>query len=306
MLSTFSVSAQTKKEQDVAAIKQMCGCYRVTFDYAETFSSDTAYEFRDNYSTGAPSEWVFVAEETEDRIVLQHILVINDTMIIKHWRQDWAFEADDLYQYASGMSWNHTMLDSKSVSGQWVQRVFQVDDSPRYEGSATWVHVDGKHYWENTTSSPLPRREYTKRRDYHVMDRTNRHEITDYGWVHEQDNLKVILDGTERNVLAEEKGYNRYYRIDEKTCDAGIKWWNEHEPFWTLVRSEWGEHFDQDRDLHLKKKADEKLLWQALFDLDKKHIEDSNKFTADAARKDIDMLISSYRLEAPEATDATY
>ena len=30
-------------------------------------------------------------------------------------------------------------------------KIFQVDDSPRYEGTASWVHVDGKSYWENTT-----------------------------------------------------------------------------------------------------------------------------------------------------------
>lgn len=54
------------------------------------------------------------------------------------------------------------------------------------------IPADGKDYWENKTSSPLPRREYTKRDDYNVMLRGNRHEITDYGWMHEQDNDKMI------------------------------------------------------------------------------------------------------------------
>ena len=29
----------------------------------------------------------------------------------------------------------------KDVRGQWTQKVYQVDDSPRYEGSSTWVHL---------------------------------------------------------------------------------------------------------------------------------------------------------------------
>ncbi len=78
-----------------------------------------------------------------------------------------------------------------------------------YEGSATWVHVDGKSYWENTTDAPLPRREFSKRSDYNVMTRRNRQEITDYGWVHEQDNDKVLREDSDK-VIAGEKEWNTY------------------------------------------------------------------------------------------------
>ena len=54
-----------------------------------------------------------------------------------------------------------TEKDKKDVKKQWTQKVYQVDDSPRYSGSATWVHVDGKRYWQNKTGAPLPRREYS-------------------------------------------------------------------------------------------------------------------------------------------------
>ena len=42
----FSVigKAQSKKEQDQKAIKDMCGCYEIKFKYTETFSPDIAYE----------------------------------------------------------------------------------------------------------------------------------------------------------------------------------------------------------------------------------------------------------------------
>ena len=97
-------------------------------------------------------------------------------------------------------------LDKKDVKGQWTQKVFQVDDSPRYEGSGYWVHLDQKSYWENTTSAPLPRREYTKRNDYNVTERGNRQEITSTGWVHDQNNKKIIrkkvIGSIEREFVA--------------------------------------------------------------------------------------------------------
>ena len=50
-----AVSAQSKADSD--AILDMCGCYAITFEFAETFASDTNYTFRDNY-TAAATEWV--------------------------------------------------------------------------------------------------------------------------------------------------------------------------------------------------------------------------------------------------------
>ena len=97
--------------------------------------------------------------------------------IVKHWRQDWLFQNTDFYSYNGDNQWKYVTKSKDEVKGQWTQKVYQVDDSPRYEGSATWVHVDGKSYWENTTDAPLPRREYTKRSDYNITVRGNRHEI---------------------------------------------------------------------------------------------------------------------------------
>ena len=181
-----------KKEMDREAIKAMCGCFEIKFDYAETFAADTAYEFHDPYHAEAGSELALLVEDSEDKIVIQHLLVINDSMIIKHWRQDWIFENQEFYMYNGNNSWNYKIKSKGKVKNQWTQKVYQVDDSPRYEGSATWVHVDGQHYWTSATDAPLPRREYSKRSDYNVMNRTNKHLVTDYGWLHEQDNLKLI------------------------------------------------------------------------------------------------------------------
>src|SRR5690554_631599 len=89
--STIAFTQKDKKEQDRKSILAMEGCYKVTFDFAETFSPDTGYVKYDNYSSHG-IEYVFAIENEPDFISLQHILVVNDTFIVKHWRQDWLYE----------------------------------------------------------------------------------------------------------------------------------------------------------------------------------------------------------------------
>ena len=222
---SMSVFSQTKKEQDQKAIKSMCGCYEVTFNFAETFnySKDSTYVPSETKHDGG-LEWVELLQDDENKISMQHLLIVgkpDSPYIVKHWRQDWEFENTDLYVYDHDNKWKYTKLPAESVKGQWTQKVFQVDDSPRYEGSASWVHVDGRSYWENTTDAPLPRREYTTRSDYNVTVRTNRHEIVSNGWIHDQDNDKVIReDGKKDILLAQEKGYNTYVKVANSKCKA--------------------------------------------------------------------------------------
>lgn len=263
------VTAQKSKKQDIEAIKAMCGCYEVDFNFAETFASAEDYQFSDNYHA-AGTEYVFPVEETDDKIVLQHLLVINDSTVIKHWRQDWIYENNDLFTYHQDNTWKYNALEDKTVDGQWTQKVFQVDDSPRYEASATWVHVDGKHYWEATADAPLPRREITKRKDYNVMTRLNRQEITEYGWLHEQDNDKIIRGENGDQLLAREKGYNTYTKIDKSNCRPAIDWWEKHNLYWNDVRAVWDEVFEKKQDLKLAKKVDNQMLFMQLFKLQDK------------------------------------
>ncbi|MEX2597078.1 MAG: DUF6607 family protein [Salibacteraceae bacterium] len=263
MFAAFAAIAQPATDKE--AIKSMCGCYKVSFDYAETFAADTNYELHDQYHAKASAEWIFVEEESDDKIVIQHLLVVSDTVIIKHWRQDWLYENRDFHHFHKDRTWNYAQAKPEAVKGQWTQKVYQVDDSPRYEGSATWVHVDGKHFWENTTDAPLPRREFSKRSDYNVMERTNRHEITNEGWLHEQDNLKIVRSAEGDKVIVAEKGLNNYVKTDDSKCEAARHWWKENSVYWALVRAEWDKVFAQQEDLQLAKKVDDKMLWQTLF-----------------------------------------
>jgi len=266
-----NVNAQNKKKQDQKAIKDMCGCYEVAFNFAETFEyvEDSTYvASKVKHDRGL--EWVELVKDEKDDIVLQHLLIVETKQgpyIVKHWRQDWQFQNTELYTYDHDNKWNFVTLPKKDVKGQWSQKVFQVDDSPRYEGSASWVHVDGKSYWENTTAAPLPRREYTQRSDYNVTVRTNRHEITDAGWVHDQDNNKVLRETGKKDVIiAQEKGHNDYVKVEDSKCIAAQNYWKENAEKWAVVRNKWDEVFARNKDLKLEEKVDNKVLFKYLFD----------------------------------------
>ena len=267
---SISVNAQSKKKKDQNAIKEMCGCFEVTFNFAETFnySKDSTYR-PSKTKVDKGLEWAGLVEDSNNKISIQHLLQVGNPakpMIIKHWRQDWEYQNTDFYMYNGDNNWVFEQKDKKDVKKQWTQKVYQVDDSPRYEGSGSWVHVDGKSYWENTTTAPLPRREYTKRSDYNITLRGNRHEITNYGWVHDQDNSKIIREaGKEDVVLAKEKGYNTYVRVADSKCKAAADWWQKNNPKWQLVRNKWNEVYGRNTNLSLETKVEFKELYKHLF-----------------------------------------
>ncbi|MBT0606714.1 DUF6607 family protein [Aequorivita echinoideorum] len=270
-ISAISLQAQNKKELDKKSIKEMCGCFEVTFNFAETFnySKDSLYKPSHNeISKGL--EWAELVTDEDNKIVIQHLLQVGnpaEPMVVKHWRQDWLYENTDLYSYNADNTWKYIKKPANEVKGQWTQKVYQVDDSPRYEGSGSWVHVDGKDYWENTSNAPLPRREYTTRSDYNLTVRGNRVEITDFGWVHDQDNEKVIREaGKEDVVLAQEKGINNYVKVDDSRCAVAAKWWKDNAEKWALVRNKWDQVYARKKDLSLEEKVENKQLYKFLFE----------------------------------------
>lgn len=261
----LSLQAQeSKKVKDQNAIKEMCGCYEVSFQYTETFSSEIDYEKKLDYTAYA-LEWAEIVEDKENEISIQHLLVINDSTVIKHWRQDWLFENNEMFSYDTGNTWKFYDAKKEQVEGQWTQKVYQVDDSPRYSGSATWVHYDNKTYWENESNSPLPRREYSKRDDYNLMKRGNRQELTKEGWIHEQDNKKIIQheDGSEE-LLVMEKGYNTYEKVDDEKCEIAKDWWSSNKKYWAKVRKIWDDIYAKSEVLELKKSVNGMPLFMHL------------------------------------------
>ena len=85
--------------------------------------------------------------------------------------------------------------------------------------------------------------------------------------MHDQDNSKIIHeDGKEDVLLAKEKGYNTYKKVDDSRCAAAEKWWQENEEKWAKVRAKWDEVYGRNKDLVLEEKVDNKVLYKYLFD----------------------------------------
>ena len=262
--------SQSKKSKDIESIKSMCGCFKIDFNFAETFvfSDDEEYIKSKTYKSGG-LEWGQLVVDDKNKISIQHLLIVGSKQfptIVKHWRQDWLYQNTDLYQYDKNDKWSYVSLNKNDVKGQWTQKVFQVDDSPRYEGSSSWVHVDGKSYWENITPAPLPRREFSKRSDYNVTLRGNKHEISDTGWIHDQDNKKIQKENDKnQSVLAHEKGYSTYTRVSDAECKAAVEWWEKNSSKWIMVRDKWNTIYGLNQDLALKPSVDDKKLYSYLF-----------------------------------------
>ncbi|MEO5591541.1 MAG: DUF6607 family protein [Chitinophagaceae bacterium] len=268
-ISAYSF-AQPASEQ--RAVKNLCGCFEVDFKYAETFAADTTYTFHPRYNASG-LEWVVADESHPNKFVLQHLLLVDDNMVIKHWREDWEFEKNDWLVFNFDATWKQVRGSKEKTKGQWTQTVWEVDDAPRYQGSSNWVANNGKYYWENTADAPLPRREYSKRNDYNVMQRNNRIVVTDSGWIHEQDNKKIIRkDGVPDTYLAEEKGYNIYRKTDDSKCKQAVVYWEKHKQFWITVRQAWQETLKDKSAVRLIPKADGQRLYEQFDTLEKQSL----------------------------------
>ena len=109
---TIVLSAQTEAERQ--AIKQFCGCFEVNFDYAVTFNHTEGYQLAKPYHAGA-IEYLVLEEETPTKLVMQNILVINDTFFIKHWCQDWEFQPAQTFDFQGNKNWSTTAANSKDT-----------------------------------------------------------------------------------------------------------------------------------------------------------------------------------------------
>ena len=281
ILNCIILYPQSKKNLDKESIKSMCGCYEVKFEFAETFvyTEDSTY-VKSPPKTMYALELAHLIKDDKNDISIQHILQIGDygePYIIKHWRQDWSYQNQDFYLYDSNNFWKYKNRSKSEVKGQWSQKVYQVDDGPRYEGSGTWVHVDGKSYWESTTPAPLPRREKDIRSDYNLTLRGNRVEIMDYGWAHIQDNSKVYRKNEKNKVLAKEKGYNTYKKVEDERCKYALKWWEDNSKKWNIVQEVWNDIYNRRTDLKVSQSYNQKPLFMYLFVDDYEKKEDIKK-----------------------------
>ena len=257
--------------QDRKIIDKLCGCFEVAFKYAETFAPSADYKFHEREEIGGTAELALPIEVSDKKFVIQHLLVVSPTVIVKHWREEWTYENPVLWRYKGDRTWVKEKVPAEQVKGKWTQTVWEVADEPRYQGFSQFVNLDGKIIWQNTTDAPLPRREYSVRNDYNILKRTNRMNITDNGYVHEQDNQKIIRSNGTDKLLVEEKGLNTYKKINEKECVLAVEYWEKNKDYWGKVRKVWADYIATHDTISLKNKIDNKFLHEYLIDLAKEY-----------------------------------
>lgn len=268
----ISMAATAQAPHDKKIIGKLCGCFEVDFKYAETFSPDPDYKYHEREETGGTAELALPIEVSDNKIVIQHLLVVGQSAVVKHWREEWTWENPVIWKYKGDRTWVKEFVPAEVVKGKWTQTVWEVADEPRYQGFSQFVNLDGKIIWQNTTDAPLPRREYSVRNDYNILKRTNRLNITDSGYLHEQDNQKIIRSNGTDKLLVEEKGHNSYKRIPEKECAAAKEYWEKNQAYWGKVRTIWAEYISTHDSITLKNKIDDKFLHEYLINLGKEYL----------------------------------
>ena len=281
---------------DRQAILSMAGEHVVTFAFDETVALAEGYERKAPKRSGA-SEVVIVVEDTGDRIVLQHLLQVGNGEVIKHWRQDWTYEAERRLEFLDDQTWRLVELDPDATRGQWTQCVFEVSDAPRYCGTGDWNHRYGNATWtSDRTWRPLPRRDYTTRDDYTALNVENRHTITPNGWTHEQDNSKVVrVNGETEEVLVREFGFNNYMRTTDVDFSPAYTYWDETGAYWARVRQTWQEHYNAGGVI-LATDVDGMPIIEGLFEL-----ADQARQDASPAQRDINAVFNNYVKPVPSA-----
>ena len=288
------VAAVADFERDRQAILAMVGDYDVTFDFRETVALKEGYTPKEAYVTGA-QEIVRVIEDRGDYISLQHILLVGgeEKFPIKHWRQDWQFEPSFVTRYVGGNSWENVQLSKAEAAGKWAQFVYQVDDGPRYAGIGTWRYESGFPEWASNPSwRPLPRRDATKRTDYHTIEAVNRHAITPNGWVHEQDNTKLILSGDEPQALVREVGVNTYVHANDLQADVAMDYWEKTKDLWATVRAEWTRLEKSPKGFGLTVQGEPEEIYMQILGVATGLVEGS--VSLDEAKEDAVQLITDY------------
>jgi uncharacterized protein DUF6607 len=298
-------------ERDRRAILAMAGPYRVSFDFLEVVRFDPGLKPDAPYQSWG-TEYVFVSEDRGNFIALQHVLVmrmqledgtVGEPMVMRHWRQEWRYEPNSLLAYEGANTWARRLLSEEQRRGAWVQSVFQVDDSPRYAARGRWQHSDGASSWiSDETWRPLPRREFSVRKDYQVLVGTNRHTVTPTGWVQEENNLKLALNesGKAREKLpyvGREYGVARYERIKDYDFTAGETYLERTEPFWAEVRAAWRDIERREPRFTLRAPVDQAQLFMAFFEY-AQQLADGEAFDRPAARAFIERTLRETYLVA--------
>ena len=262
-------------ERDRRAILAMAGNYRVSFDFLEVAS------FKGDGPRGQPyqswgTERVFVDRDEPRHVSLVHVLEMHvigqdgkplEPMVTKHWRQDWRYEPAHVVEYQGSERWVRRELSAAERQGKWSQTVYQVDEAPRYGAIGRWEHNAAFSSWiGNDTARPLPRREWSVRKDYQLLLGTNRHTIVPSGWLQEENNLKAA-SGAAMPYVGREYGVSRYERIRGNFFIEAAKYYESTRAYWSQVLAVWDEIWNEHSTVSRKANSDQSGAYADLFQL---------------------------------------
>jgi len=292
-------------ERDRRAILAMTGNFRVNFDFLEVaaFTGDGS-RARPYQSWG--TEQVFIDRDEPRHVSLVHILEMHvagpdgkpmPPMVTKHWRQEWVYEPTHLVEYQGGNRWTRRALSDAERRGRWAQVVYQVDESPRYGSLGRWEHSAAFSTWiSSDTARPLPRREWSVRKDYDLLRGTNRHTVLPTGWLQEENNLKEA-SAAAVPYAGREYGVARYERIGGDYFAEAGKYYTATRAYWHEVLSAWDQMLVPGGAVTLTANSDQSGAYAELF-------EQAEQFAAGrldlrAAREQIRAALARQRADQP-------
>jgi hypothetical protein len=261
-------AASSDFAKDRLAILALQGEYQANFYFKETVALAKDYQAVPE-KIDVAFETVVLVSQSESLISLQHLLVTSSGMVIKHWREDWIYQADKRMEFSAAQTWRIRDIKPELRIGHWTQCVYEVSDAPRYCGTGKFNHKYGVSTWtSDRTWRPLPRRDYTKRSDYNAINAENRITVTPAGWTHEQDNSKTIRTGeATTSMLTREFGFNDYRSVQGFNFQPAYDYWQRTSPFWAKVRTHWQQRAQQTGVVILPGALTDTSLMQALDEL---------------------------------------
>ena len=149
------------------------------------------------------------------------------------------------------------------------------------------IHEKDFSVWTSEYSDrPLPRREYSVRKDYNILSGIHRITILNDGWIHEQDNTKVIRSKKgSKTSISKEIGINKYMALKNFDISAGEAYWEKTKRFWKEVRLAWRSVSKEYKSFRVLPKKDGKVMFQQMFEYADKSNEKSDKEIRDFTRK---------------------
>ena len=95
-------------------------------------------------------------------------------------------------------------------------------------------------------------------------------------------------------MLAEEKGWNTYKKVDDTKCKAAQDWWAKNEQYWSDVRKVWDEVYATKETLTFKGKVEDKIMYQRIFALGDE-VTAATTYNSEAIQQQVSNIIKAYK-----------